>query len=105
MAEDPRPEGSGEPQGGALVDRPEPALPRTERPDAPLYLASYLRRRARAATPETDPEAAETDGATPLYLRRFRERRARPDAPHAPPPAPEGGTPEGGTGPGALTPP
>src|SRR5829696_304547 len=76
MAEDPpRPE-----------DRPEPALPRTERPGAPLYLASYHRRRARTAAPETGTQATETDGATPLYLRRFRERRADPDAPDAPPP-------------------
>ena len=86
MAEDPRPEGSGEPRGGAPVDRPEPALPRTERPDAPLYLASYLRRRARAAAPEADAAEADDGSATPLYLRRFRERRADPDAPDAPPP-------------------
>ncbi|HEV3495035.1 MAG TPA: hypothetical protein VHA34_01650, partial [Actinomycetes bacterium] len=78
MAEDPR---DGEPPRNG-----EPALPRTERPDAPLYLASYLRRRARAAAPETDADATEADGATPLYLRRFRERRADPDAPDAPPP-------------------
>ena len=62
----------------------EPPLPRTERPDAPLYLASYLRRRARATTPEAEDN--EADSATPLYLRRFRERRADPDAPDAPPP-------------------
>ena len=60
----------------------DPPLPRTERPDAPLYLASYLRRRARS-TPEADEDA---DATTPLYLRRFRERRADPDAPEAPPP-------------------
>jgi broad specificity phosphatase PhoE len=77
MAEDPpRPE-----------DRPEPALPRTERPGAPLYLASYQRRRARAAADaEADTGPEEIDSATPLYLRRFRERRADPDAPDAPPP-------------------
>ena len=66
----------------------EPALPRTERPDAPLYLASYLRRRARAAAPEPGGEPApadtETDAATPLYLRRFRERRADPTPPTPP---------------------
>ena len=76
MAEDPR--------DGVPPRHGEPPLPRTERPDAPLYLASYLRRRARAATPETDSDEAGT--ATPLYLRRFRERRADPDAPDAPPP-------------------
>jgi len=58
------------------------SLPRTERPDAPLYLASYQRRRARA-TPDRNEDA---DPTTPLYLRRFRERRADPDAPDAPPP-------------------
>ncbi|HEV2870565.1 MAG TPA: hypothetical protein VG409_04000, partial [Actinomycetota bacterium] len=69
------------------MNRAEPALPRTERPDAPLYLASYQRRRARAAAPEAGPGAAEeADSATPLYLRRFRERRADPQAPDAPPP-------------------
>lgn len=68
----------------------DPPLPRTERPDAPLYLASYLRRRARAAAPEPGGEPAQAEAgaeeATPLYLRRFRERRADPDAPDAPPP-------------------
>ena len=63
----------------------DPPLPRTERPDAPLYLASYLRRRARAAA-DADPAADAADPATPLYLRRFRERRADPEAPGAPPP-------------------
>ena len=65
----------------------DPPLPRTERPGAPLYLASYQRRRARAAADaEADTGPAEADSATPLYLRRFRERRADPDAPDAPPP-------------------
>src|SRR6266545_4764709 len=62
---------------------PPVRLPRTERPDAPLYLASYLRRRAR---PPAADAAAGGDSATPLYLRRFRERRGDPDAFDAPPP-------------------
>ncbi|HEV8371684.1 MAG TPA: histidine phosphatase family protein [Actinomycetota bacterium] len=62
---------------------PPVRLPRTERPDAPLYLASYLRRQAR---PPAADAAAGGDAATPLYLRRFRERRADPDAFDAPPP-------------------
>jgi broad specificity phosphatase PhoE len=51
------------------------SLPRTERRDAPLYLARYLERRAResGAEPPGDPPG---DPAEPLYLRRFRERRA-----------------------------
>ncbi len=48
----------------------DPPLPRTERPDAPLYLASYLRRRARAATPEADSDAS-----------RGRQRHAAVPAP------------------------
>jgi broad specificity phosphatase PhoE len=46
-----------------------PQFPRTERDEAPLYLARYLERQAKAAEPE--PE----DDDTPLYLRRFRRRR------------------------------
>src|SRR6266508_3912276 len=74
-------------RGGDVAEDPpreDPAvhLPRTERPDAPLYLASYLRRRARGV-PAT---AGDGDAETPLYLRRFRERRADPDAFEAPPP-------------------
>ena len=51
-----------------------PDLPRTERPDAPAYLA---RHRARSAPPSpTDPD---DDGAdVPLYLRRFRARQSAP---------------------------
>lgn len=50
-----------------------PALPRTERTEAPLYLARYLERQARRRAGEPEPEV---DERTPLYLRRFRERRA-----------------------------
>ncbi len=46
-------------------------LPRTERDEAPLYLAKYLERQRREDAGQFD----EDDGTTPLYLRRFRERR------------------------------
>jgi broad specificity phosphatase PhoE len=70
--------------GRPVRARPTP-LPRTERSDAPLYLASYLRRQARPA-PAAQATDADADATTPLYLRRFRERRAEPDAFDAPPP-------------------
>lgn len=60
-------------------------LPRTERNDAPLYLARYLERRAREERPRHRGDSHE-DGHLPLYLRRFRERRADPEAFDAPPP-------------------
>lgn len=44
-------------------------LPRTERYEAPLYLARYLERRSRE--PDVDHEI---DDGIPLYLRRFRDR-------------------------------
>ena len=55
---------------------PAPAFRRTDRTDAPYYLARYTERRgleqsARAVSP------AEADEDLPLYLRRFRERGAR----------------------------
>ncbi|MGH9024232.1 MAG: histidine phosphatase family protein, partial [Acidimicrobiia bacterium] len=58
-------------------------LPRTDRYEAPLYLARYLERRARLATAEPGPGASPGPGdddrdSTPLYLRRFRERQADP---------------------------
>jgi len=46
-------------------------FPRTERYEAPLYLAKYLERQSRA--PQT--EDGDPDDKTPLYLQRFRERR------------------------------
>jgi broad specificity phosphatase PhoE len=61
-----------------------PDLPRTERADAPAYLARYQERRARGV-PATNGRAAARDGDLPLYLRRFRQRRAE-GAPDAPPP-------------------
>lgn len=44
---------------------------RTDRTDAPLYLARYSARRARTTTEEDTGDAS-----TPLYLRRFRDRQA-----------------------------
>ena len=44
---------------------------RTDRTDAPLYLARYAERRSRPASPDEEAE----DDSTPLYLRRFRDRR------------------------------
>ena len=48
---------------------------RTDRTDAPLYLARYAERRATTTMPSSGrPAAREGDTETPLYLRRFRER-------------------------------
>ena len=47
--------------------------PRTERYEAPLYLAKYLERRASEDRADEDEQA---DTSTPLYLRRFRARRS-----------------------------
>lgn len=52
-------------------------LPRTDRPDAPAYLARYLERRERSGAAPSDTGAV--DDAIPLYLRRFRERRLSGD--------------------------
>src|SRR5205807_9022877 len=71
--------------GNGQSDRP--ALPRTERTDAPLYLARYLERQAGQAA----QDAAPPDDAAPLYLRRFRQRRAAPNLVDGPPPLPGGG--------------
>jgi len=68
-------------------------LPRTERYEAPLYLARYLERQARRHPGDGDDGngtgASGDDADTPLYLRRFRERRAAPSAFDAPPPEPQ----------------
>ncbi len=52
----------------------KPQLPRTERDEAPLYLAKYLERQQRA---QTETDAIDGEDTTPLYLRSFRERRER----------------------------
>ncbi len=69
-------------------------LPRTERPDAPAYLRTYLERRARdgdgsdpvAPQPRDEQSGSVGDGSLPLYLRRFRARTVpdRPPVPTAP---------------------
>jgi broad specificity phosphatase PhoE len=51
-----------------------PEFRRTDRTDAPLYLARYT---ARRGTDSADREPA-GDQELPLYLRRFRERRTAP---------------------------
>lgn len=56
----------------------KPALPRTERYEAPLYLAKYLERQARidrVDSPGTPGTPETNDAGTPLYLRQFRQRR------------------------------
>ena len=53
-------------------DAARPAFPVTDRDEAPLYLARYLRRQEESDT--LDDEVS--DDTTPLYLRRFRERPA-----------------------------
>lgn len=60
-----------------------PPLPRTDRDDAPLYLARYLERQARSGAPA---EEAVGDEDVPLYLRRFRERRTEDPVHQALPP-------------------
>jgi broad specificity phosphatase PhoE len=62
-------------------------LPRTERYEAPLYLARYLERQARRGN---GGDTAGDDDGTPLYLRRFRERRAAPPTLESLPPEPPG---------------
>lgn len=62
------------------------SLPRTERPDPPLYLARYLQRQAREAPTDDEP----ADDAIPLYLRRFRERGRPGTADDGPPLVREG---------------
>ena len=44
---------------------------RTDRTDAPLYLARYSERRARH---DAAPVEEDDDESLPLYLRRFRDR-------------------------------
>ncbi len=59
-----------------------PVYRRTDRTDAPLYLARYAQR--RQARPREAPDDGPADDATPLYLRRFRDRVARGEAAPAP---------------------
>ncbi len=73
--------------GAAPADRAprRHPLPRTDRDEAPLYLARYHERQARQAADQahngqpgtTDADPAD-DPSTPLYLRRFRDRSDRP---------------------------
>ena len=55
---------------------PGQAFRRTDRTDAPYYLARYAERRGlKQAAPSESPDEADV----PLYLRRFRERAGAPD--------------------------
>jgi broad specificity phosphatase PhoE len=54
-----------------------PVYRRTDRTDAPLYLARYAqRRRTQARAGDDAANDGPADDATPLYLRRFRDRVA-----------------------------
>ena len=59
-------------------DRPAPAgsaFRRTDRTDAPYYLARYAERRGlKQAAQSASPAEKDADADLPLYLRRFRER-------------------------------
>jgi len=54
-----------------------PAFRRTDRTDAPYYLARYTER-AGLKQSATASSPAKADEDLPLYLRRFRERGASP---------------------------
>jgi broad specificity phosphatase PhoE len=53
-----------------MTDPTKPEFRRTDRTDAPLYLARYTERQKSRVLPTTDD-----DESTPLYLRRFRDRQ------------------------------
>lgn len=69
--------------------QPPPALPRTERNDAPAYLQRYLEREGQGGKPHEVVDRG-TDTDTPLYLRRFRDRRSGANPLEAPVPEWEG---------------
>ena len=55
-----------------------PAFRRTDRTDAPYYLARYAERRGlKQAAQSASTTEADADAGLPLYLRRFRERGAQ----------------------------
>lgn len=66
-------------------DGQRPALRRTERDEAPMYLARYLRRQEHEGRGEA-PDADGPDDGTPLYLRRFRQRREQESTTEPQPP-------------------
>jgi broad specificity phosphatase PhoE len=67
-------------EAGIMSDETRKSLPRTERDEAPMYLARYLERQTRKEAPEDGDETA------PLYLRKFRDRRSRVSVTEAVPP-------------------
>ena len=58
---------------GENGERSAPAFRRTDRTDAPYYLARYTERRGLEQSVKAG-SPAEADEDLPLYLRRFRER-------------------------------
>jgi broad specificity phosphatase PhoE len=78
VSEDERRRDEGE--AGGPGPRGDVPLPRTERHEAPLYLARYHERKARARGRQVTDAADEADEGTPLYLRRFRARRSAGDS-------------------------
>lgn len=54
-------------------DNGQRPIRRTERDEAPMYLARYLQRQEQEGRGEA-PDADGPDDGTPLYLRRFRQR-------------------------------
>lgn len=60
------------PENGRGADVP---LPRTERHEAPLYLARYQQRQARDRERASGEPVSDDEQDIPLYLRRFRARR------------------------------
>lgn len=64
---------------GENGESPGPAFRRTDRTDAPYYLARYAERRGLrppGQAPGARPGGSEPEGGLPLYLRRFRERES-----------------------------
>ena len=64
-----------------MSDETRKDLPKTERYEAPMYLARYLERQGQDGAAE-----AEVDENAPLYLRRFRDRRNQAPVTQALPP-------------------
>jgi broad specificity phosphatase PhoE len=61
------------------VTTSKPEFRRTDRTDAPLYLARYAQRQQRAAS--ALDEVSSDDSTAPLYLRRFRDRQGSAPTP------------------------
>jgi broad specificity phosphatase PhoE len=78
---------TGSKDAGSSGNGHRPALRRTDRDEAPLYLARFRERESRAKAGEGAPDPATgPDASVPLYLRRFRERREQPSITESLPP-------------------